>query len=1501
MTNRPAQASDRVSQKVNPAKNTDTTITSAKHLFAFTDREGRAALAAGLCASLVVGVLKTSLAVFLGEIFPIIADFGNGKLTAETVLSRVSRWCIILALAGGVAWVANFVLLLAWVAHGERQARNVRVRTFKRLLSKDVSWFDGQAEDIPTLLSALYSQIRDLQAASSVAPGNIAVDIIASVASLSVALYFSWKLTLVLLSTVPVALVVLGLLSREIEPAIRAQHAALASASSYVASTLAAIDVVKVFNGLDHEIWQHSVVTKRSRDRYITQSIASTYQMGFVKFWLELLFVVGFFYGAVLVEGGVSVGSVVATFYATFGALQAIESCIPTYLILAKGILAVQSLHTFPKDTRNDSRPVTYCTSPCPGFYGRSYIELNNVTFAYPSNPTNTVLRNVSLSFGRRPFTFIVGRSGSGKSTLGNLMVNFHEPQRGVITVNGYSMHRYCVDELRRWVTLIQQSTALFDQTLRTNIEWATERRADLPMVKPREVKEACDTALLRSLVKKLPLGVQTRVGPGGHSLSGGERQRVAVARARVRNTPNLILDEVTSNLDPPTKMQIMQNIRQWRRDLATMIITHDMSLIQANDYVYVLDEGRVVQEGTRGDLELADGLFTQLLGSADEDGCIESQVYHAGEKSNHESHGGRHASASSQSNSLSARSGQSQLISPPITSVFWPIGGLQSNIFSPTSTGQAFGHLHYPAIRGQATSVARDALAHINETKPVITHSQKQASQLSSRDVQEEKHHDNRSPGTNLARPLAPSEVNAIAPKTSAEDKTSAKDLAAQSDDAIDAQLPLWAIYRTVWPHLRLRYRILLISGILNALLVAASVPTFSVIFAHLLVVLYSPKERNDHEVQWTLLLFMVASVGGLATFLAYHLCDCAAQAWIDSLRHKALSRILTQPPSWYARPQNSPHRVAACMDRGAEDMRNLVGRFVPMLLVVACMITGSIVWALILSWKLALVTLAAAPVLVAATRGFAWISSRCEARCNEAALQAHGVLVEAATKIRTVKALTVERFLGKELEKSAARTLRLGLRKAALMAVLFACWQSVLWFMMALVFYYATVLLTAAGHREISVPAALQVVNLLVMGLSTASHILNSVPAITAAQATASRLLHYANLPVHSDGGRSSQHGNKTVISSTKKSSSFGNKHITSPFPIRMDGLSFTYPSLTSSPGLTSTTSPPTPLIPTLSNINLEIRPNTITAIVGPSGCGKTTLAHLLLCLHEPDPIHPARNVRPSPYRHPLSFAGGLSPFTMVDLEGLRREQLLSYVPQHPALFAKLTLRDNILYGVVEGSPLRSNQAALHRAAAEAGIHDFIASLPRGYDTRVAGAGAGGGGGIELSGGQTQRVCLARALVRNPSLLVLDEPTSALDPPAAAEVRRGLVRFAKSGSGSHHHRNSTARSSFAPSLDPHNGDNSLLADEYGTPPLLLPDLMALGGGARAVVVVTHCRRMMRVADQILVLGAEGRVVERGTYAELVERVGGRFAEFVGDGVWRRSTAADGYGFAGL
>ena len=1040
---------------------------------------------------------------------------------------------------------------------------------------------------------------------------------------------------------------------------------------------------------------------------------------------------------------------------------------------------------------------------------------------------------------------------------------------------------------------MVQQSTALFDQTLRTNIEWATNCPSDLPKVEPRELSEACRTATLQSLITKLPLGLETRVGANGHPLSGGERQRVAVARARVRDPPALILDEITSNLDPPTKIQIMENIRHWRRDKATMIITHDLSSIKDHDYVYVLDEGRVVQEGIRKDVGLEEGLFAQLLASADEDGYIQSHTGCVEEPADSDPGGGRHISASSQASSLSVRSILSQVVSPPISSMFWPIGGLQSNMFSPLSVNHALrspsyhpvGNIRNSEIRGRVTSDIRDAARtfsttkpymRIHEEKPFITKPQEQSIQSSSHDVRE-KQGDSWDPGP---RPVDLS--NAVIGNDQLD-----HGISDQSNDAGYIQLPLWDIYQTVWPHLRLRYRLLLIVAIICALLVAASVPAFSVIFAHLLVVLYTPEQQSSDQIQWTLLLFMVALVGGLATFLAYHLCDCAAQAWIDSLRNRALSRILVQPRAWYSRSQNSPHRIAACIDRGAEDMRGLVGRFVPMMLVVLCMITVSIVWAIVISWKLALVTLAVAPVLMAATKGFAVVSCKCDMRCNEAALQTHGILTEAVTKVNTVKALTMERFLRRTFNQSASRTLRLGIRKAVVMAVLFACWQSVLWFTMALIFYYATVLL--AVKHEITVDAALQVVNLLVMGLSTASHILNSVPTITAAQAAASQLLHYVNLPTHPDENHNQ--GDKTVISG-KRSSSFGNKHITSPFPIRMDGLSFTYPPPTELDSDNCT--PHEPKRPTtLTNINLEIRPHTITAIVGPSGCGKTTLAHLLLCLYEPDTVHPARNL----YRHPLSFAG-LAPHSMINLDALRREQLLSYVPQSPALFPGVSLRDNILYGVPEASPLRSNAAALHRAAAEAGIHDFIVSLPQGYETRVAGGG-GGGGGLELSGGQTQRVCLARALIRRPALLVLDEPTSALDAQAAAEVRRSLVRFAK-----RRDRNSTAtttRGSFATSLL---GPGELVVDEYGTPPLLPPGSTAGGGGGAregAVVVVTHCRRMMRMADQICVLGGEGRVVERGTYAELMDRVGGRFAEFVGDGVWSRSTAADGYGFARL
>jgi ATP-binding cassette subfamily B (MDR/TAP) protein 1 len=224
----------------------------------------------------------------------------------------------------------------------------------------------------------------------------LSAEIATSLANLIVAFYTSWKLTLVLLASIPVSVFILGLLSRQIKPAIQAQKQELSRASKYAYSAISAIDLVKVFNGVDHETWQYLTVVRRCMQKYLVQARGNALQFGYVKFWIESLFVIGFYYGAVLIDQGLNPGNILTTFYAALAALQAIEAFVPMYLVLAKGMSAAQALHYVTHDTEGgrDIYPMkgVHTPSECMG-----EVEMRNVSL--PSPPSTVFLfSNIPLS-----------------------------------------------------------------------------------------------------------------------------------------------------------------------------------------------------------------------------------------------------------------------------------------------------------------------------------------------------------------------------------------------------------------------------------------------------------------------------------------------------------------------------------------------------------------------------------------------------------------------------------------------------------------------------------------------------------------------------------------------------------------------------------------------------------------------------------------------------------------------------------------------------------------------------------------------------------------------------------------------------------------------------------------------------------------------------------------------------------------------------------------------
>jgi len=188
-----------------------------------------------------------------------------------------------------------------------------------------------------------------------------------------------------------------------------------------------------------------------------------------------------------------------------------------------------------------------------------------------------------------------------------------------------------------------------------------------------------------------------------------------------------------------------------------------------------------------------------------------------------------------------------------------------------------------------------------------------------------------------------------------------------------------------------------------------------------------------------WSLSVLGVAVGDALASYFMHYLLEACGQAWIDTLRVEALKRILNQPRAWFDRDKNSISRLTECLDRNAEEMRNLVGRFAAFGFVAVTMMLMAITWSLILCWKLTLVGLASAPILYAFTRGFEAVSGKWEGRSNDAGEAASSIFMETFTNIRTVRALTLEGYLHKKYAKATQKAIKVGLKRSAYSGLFF------------------------------------------------------------------------------------------------------------------------------------------------------------------------------------------------------------------------------------------------------------------------------------------------------------------------------------------------------------------------------------------------------------------------------------------------------------------------------
>lgn len=454
----------------------------------------------------------------------------------------------------------------------------------------------------------------------------------------------------------------------------------------------------------------------------------------------------------------------------------------------------------------------------------------------------------------------------------------------------------------------------------------------------------------------------------------------------------------------------MMEKIRRWRKGKTTILITHDVSQIQSEGYVYVLDTGNLVQEGFQKDLATHNsGVFAYLVAHISGSAGTLTELFKVPESQ---------PPLNSARQTIYTTSRLSRVVHHQDNNDLLRIGG-------PFNTALGEGTRQFTTMRKR--EVWTTPLGHKSQLHSKITHvkhndarrqrhtepppgiygidyrqgSRYPTGRRSSLDIVDEV-----GQTTRALRPSAlVKELDWASQKPVVEADRPRN--VAPTGDSITATtnmvcVPAYKIIGTAWPVLSKSDRIRAAVGLAACLVMAACNPAFSFVFAHLLAAFWALASEMAFKGQtWAIFLAVIAIVDGFAVFLTYYLIQCVGQAWITSLRIEAFKRILSQPKHFFEKERNSPSHIVETLDRCAEETRNLLGQFVPTMIVFMMMMSSALVWSLIISWRLTLVALAATPAVYLSIVVNTSVSARRDAEFNRATEKTALVADETFTNI--------------------------------------------------------------------------------------------------------------------------------------------------------------------------------------------------------------------------------------------------------------------------------------------------------------------------------------------------------------------------------------------------------------------------------------------------------------------------------------------------------------------
>ena len=505
---------------------------------------------------------------------------------------------LLIVLAFAVKGISLYLVRVIMISVSEEVKKDIQNDIFISLLNADTQMIDDKHSG--KFIANLTNDVVMITNLLSTVVLNLFKDSLTLIGLLSVMFYQNWKLSLIAIIMIPLASIAAKSLGKRISKVVTQQMQRAGVLTSYLMEIFKNHKLIKIFQQENYE--------KKRALNFINNLKESTKKIAIVfvraspimEFLTGIMIAFLIFFAAKLVsKNELEVNNFFSFLAAMMLAYQPVRSLATLNISIQQGISGAIRVLPIIDDNplvseRNNAKDL---------LIKNGTIEFKNAVFKYPKTE-NKIIDSINLSFAGTKMTALVGHSGAGKSTILNLIPRFYDLNDGDITIDGQSIYESKINSLRKNISLVSQDTTLFDDTIKNNIAYADLTASE------HEIDQAAKFSFANEFIEKLPKKYETLIGENGVKLSGGEKQRLSIARAILKKSQIILLDEATSSLDAETEDKIQKAINFLTKGRTTIVIAHRLSTILNSDKIYVIDKGMINGKGKHEELLETSSLY---------------------------------------------------------------------------------------------------------------------------------------------------------------------------------------------------------------------------------------------------------------------------------------------------------------------------------------------------------------------------------------------------------------------------------------------------------------------------------------------------------------------------------------------------------------------------------------------------------------------------------------------------------------------------------------------------------------------------------------------------------------------------------------------------------------------------------------------------------------------------------------------------------------------------